>query len=400
MTDLEVEHVYGNFAGEPWDDTEPLSPASATSDRKVLLILLKSFIGTGVLFLPRAFLNGGIVFSCLFLWFVSYLSGYGMIILAKVNKEVPGSFGDMARILYGSLMEHIVVWSVALSQLGFCVAYFIFVCKNATSLFHCSTMFMIIVQVLCYIPLAMIRRLNKLAFISLVADFFILLGLFAVVYYSTREIMLNGIKDSSLINTKRLHLFVGTAMYAFEGVGLILPIVHSMQSPDMFPKLLKTTLFITTIIYTVIAGLGLLAFGSNTAEIVLLNLPQSTFALVVKFLYLLAIMGSWPLVLFPAMRIIENTVLPGRDGAVSLVHKWQKNLLRALVVIILAVCANLCFDHFESVIAWVGGFACIPLSFIYPALLSLKSSQKSKMDYFMLIFGILSTVFVVYEILL
>lgn len=50
-----------------------------------LLLLLKSFVGTGVLFLPRAFLNGGMVFSSMVLLGVAALSFHCFILLVNTN---------------------------------------------------------------------------------------------------------------------------------------------------------------------------------------------------------------------------------------------------------------------------------------------------------------------------
>lgn len=60
---------------------------------KAILLLLKSFVGTGVLFLPKAYLNGGMVFSNLVLLFVSLLSYYCFVLLVRTRLKVVGGFG-------------------------------------------------------------------------------------------------------------------------------------------------------------------------------------------------------------------------------------------------------------------------------------------------------------------
>ena len=61
--------------------------------KKAVLLLLKSFVGTGVLFLPKAYLNGGMLFSNLVLLFVSALSYYCFVLLVRTRLKVVGSFG-------------------------------------------------------------------------------------------------------------------------------------------------------------------------------------------------------------------------------------------------------------------------------------------------------------------
>lgn len=64
--------------------------------KKAVLLLLKSFVGTGVLFLPKAYLNGGMLFSNLVLLFVSALSYYCFVLLVRTRLKVVGSFGGMS----------------------------------------------------------------------------------------------------------------------------------------------------------------------------------------------------------------------------------------------------------------------------------------------------------------
>jgi proton-coupled amino acid transporter len=71
---------------------------------KAILLLLKSFVGTGVLFLPKAYLNGGMLFSNLVLLIVSLLSYYCFVLLVRTRLKVEGSFG-------GELLPR-CVWSV------------------------------------------------------------------------------------------------------------------------------------------------------------------------------------------------------------------------------------------------------------------------------------------------
>ena len=56
-------------------------------------MLLKSFVGTGVLFLGKAFFNGGLLFSAVTLTFICAISLYSFLLLVKAKVEVPGSFG-------------------------------------------------------------------------------------------------------------------------------------------------------------------------------------------------------------------------------------------------------------------------------------------------------------------
>lgn len=80
------------------------------------MMLLKSFVGTGILFLGRAFYNGGIVFSSIVLVSIAMISLYSFLLLVQTRLVVPGSFGEMGGVLYGRWLELAILTSITLSQ--------------------------------------------------------------------------------------------------------------------------------------------------------------------------------------------------------------------------------------------------------------------------------------------
>lgn len=107
------------------------SAKGTTSTKKVFLILLKSFIGTGVLFLPNAFHNGGLFFSVSMLAFFGIYSYWCYYILVQAKSSCGvSSFGDIGLKLYGPWMRIIILFSLVITQVGFSGAYMIFTAKN------------------------------------------------------------------------------------------------------------------------------------------------------------------------------------------------------------------------------------------------------------------------------
>jgi solute carrier family 36 (proton-coupled amino acid transporter) len=105
--------------------------------------------------------------------------------------------------------------------------------------------------------------------------------------------------------------------------------------------------------------LSYLAFGSSVQPIVLLNLPSTSPLLqVVQLAYILAILLSVPITLFPAIRIVENGVFSTtRSGKDRARWKWAKNAFRSVLV---AVCAALSWvgtRDLDKFVAFVGCFA-------------------------------------------
>jgi solute carrier family 36 (proton-coupled amino acid transporter) len=340
-----------------------------------VLLLLKSFVGTGVLFLPRAFLNGGMLFSTLVLLGVALLSFHCFILLVNTRLKIDGSFGDMGGILYGKWMRTLILSSIVLSQIGFVAAYIVFTSENLQAFIlavsKCKTYinikWMVLMQLIIFLPLSLIRDISKLGFTALVADVFIMLGLLYLYYYDIATIVdQGGVSDITSFNPATWTLFIGTAIFTFEGVGLIIPIQESMKKPKDFPGVLALVMVIITILFTSMGALSYAAYGSATQTVVILNLPQDDkFVNGVQFLYSLAILLSTPLQLFPAIRIMENELFT-RSGKYNPWIKWKKNVFRFVLVMFCAMVAWVGAGDLDKFVALVGSFACVPLVYFYP----------------------------------
>lgn len=346
-----------------------------SSATRAVFLLLKSFVGTGVLFLPKAYLNGGMSFSNGILLVVAAVSYYCFILLVQTHDKIGGSFGDMGGKLYGERMRILILASVALSQLGFVSAYIVFTAENlqafVAAVSKCRTWidikFLILLELVVFLPFSLIRDIGKLGFTAFISDAFILLGLVYLGYYDIKTIVAHhGVADIIHFNPRDWTLFIGTAIFTFEGIGLVIPIKEVMKKPSEFPFVLAIVMIIITIIYTLMGTLSYAAFGSSTKTVVLLNLPQDNkFVNGVQLLYSVAILLSTPLQLFPAIRIAENGLFT-RSGKNDTYTKWKKNVFRFFLV---AVCAAIAWGgaaDLDKFVALIGSFACVPLVMIYP----------------------------------
>ncbi|KAG5660698.1 hypothetical protein KAF25_003304 [Fusarium avenaceum] len=398
---------------EPMEDSALLTPSRRRRKRKVrgtgtnspmnaALLLLKSFVGTGVLFLPRAYLNGGMLFSNLILFGVAALSYYCFVLLVKTQLKIGGSFGDLGGALYGKHMRTLILASIVISQIGFVAAYTVFTAANLQAFVRAvsdckssiSVQWLILIQMVIFLPFALLRDIGKLAFTALVADAFILIGLAYLLYYDILTLNQNGIADIIMFNKNDWTLFIGTAIFTFEGIGLIIPVQESMRHPQKFPRVLLIVMIIITVLFIGMGAISYAAYGSHTETVVLLNLPQDNKMVNgVQFLYSLAILLSTPLQIFPAIRIAE-TELFTRSGKYNPWVKWQKNVFRFFVVMLCTAIAWIGADHLDKFVALVGNFACIPLVFIYPPMLHYKAIARTKFwrvaDILLCIFGFIA----------
>lgn len=468
---MEFLYVYGHFAGESFEDDflpdnvefpksmgerssliledgrgaqsgAALSSVKGTTPTsKAFLLLSKSFIGTGVLFLPSAFSNGGLLFSIGMLVFFGIYSYWCYYILIAA-KRITGvsSFGDIGLKLYGPWMKFIILFSLVLTQIGFSGAYVIFTAENlrafTKNVFLISDVpiaYFMLLQLIVFIPLSFIRNVSKLSLPSLLANFFIMSGLILVLFFSFKHLIIDlRMKPAEGVvmgfNSNHWTMFVGTAIFAFEGIGLIIPVQDSMRHPEKFPMVLGLVIMSSTLLFITIASVGYLAYGSLIETVILLNLPQrNVFVNLIQFFYSLAIMLSTPLQLFPAIKIIENKVFPKftkiyvkkddnttdvelrpNSGKLSWKVKWLKNFVRAVIVALVILMAYFGADRLDKFVAIIGSFACIPLVYMYPPMLHLQSYSRPKsqgkkipwpviLDCVLIVFGGIGMIYTSYQ---
>jgi solute carrier family 36 (proton-coupled amino acid transporter) len=430
--------LYGSFAGEDLadtdddeesaiDDTEsqaerrPLLPRRKSSKRikregdagttKTFFTLLKAFVGTGIMFLPKAFRNGGILFSSITLITVSIVTTICFRLLLHCRRKYGGGgYGELGLEIGGPRFRSIILSSITLSQLGFVCAGLIFTAENLLSFAYAvavdprkqpfGTNALIAIQFVVLIPLALIRNISKLGPVALLADAFIGVGLIYIWWYDISSLSARGIAPSvTLFNPSSFTLTIGSAIFTFEGIGLILPIQSSMKEPQKFSYLLYLVMFIITVIFTSVGALCYATFGDETKIQIISNFPQtSKLVNAVQFLYSIAVLVGEPVQLFPAVRIIETHLFGERaSGRKSKAIKWKKNLLRSAMMVLCGLIAIVGASDLDKFVALIGAFACVPLVYIYPPYLHLKGLAEGwvekAFDIFLLCVGVVAMVY-------
>ncbi|KAF4972731.1 hypothetical protein FSARC_739 [Fusarium sarcochroum] len=434
--------LYGSFAGEDLEDADsedesaiddredgdveqppelrPLLGRRRSSKRlrktgdatttKTFFTLIKAFIGTGIMFLPKAFRNGGILFSSITLIVLSLVNCGCFRLLLECRQIYGGGYGELGEAIVGPRFRSLILASIAISQLGFVCAGLIFTAENlyafldAVTANHRELLFnvpsLIAMQLVALVPLALIRNISKLGPVALLADVFILIGIVYIWYYDVAALSRNGMDSSvRLFNPSDFTLTVGSAIFTFEGIGLILPIQSSMKKPEHFPGLLYLVMFIITIIFTSVGALCYATFGEDTKIQVISNFPQdSPLVNAVQFLYSLAVLAGDPVQLFPAARIIETSIFGERaTGKKSAAIKWKKNALRTALVGVCVGIAIVGASDLDKFVALIGSFACVPLVYIYPAYLHYKGAAQTRMaktlDIVVMVVGFIAMVY-------
>ncbi|RLN86833.1 hypothetical protein BBJ28_00008192 [Nothophytophthora sp. Chile5] len=387
---------------------------------KTVFTILKSFIGSGILFLPKGFQNGGMLFSLAALCASAALSTFCMLRLTACSNVVLRergrtnvSYGLLGERSFGKLGRVAVNVSLVLSQIGFCCSYLIFVEKNIGEVILAafniqrsgasSSITLIALQILLYTPLSWVRRIEYFALTNLFADLLILFGLVYILSYTvkTLEDAPPGSATWKNFNSTSWAMFLGTAVYCFEGIGLVLPIYDAMDEDikHKFPRILSSTMWFLVVLFSVFAGLVYAAFGQDTQSVVTLNLPSakdSGATMAVQLTYSLALVFTYPLMLYPVVKILEGYLFPHHRQKGY--WRWQKNGFRFALVCLTAVIAYFGKEELDNFVALIGGFCSVPLAFIYPCLFhSTLVNEGRAINNAVIALGLFTMVFATYQ---
>eukprot|EP01059_Diplonema_ambulator_P009729 TRINITY_DN19672_c0_g1_i1.p1 TRINITY_DN19672_c0_g1~~TRINITY_DN19672_c0_g1_i1.p1 ORF type:complete len:461 (+),score=102.88 TRINITY_DN19672_c0_g1_i1:54-1436(+) len=353
-----------------------------TTNFQTFLLVFKSFIGTGVLVLPKAFVNGGVLASSLFMVFVAILNTYVMIKLSTTKDVVgEGRLQDIGRLAGGKYMEAWVSFSIVFIQLACGCMYFIFMGSTLYSVVEELTgcheyipeawYFVILAPLIA--PLVCIRDLKKLTYPALLADVLIVGGLVYIFAYGFYRIGDDGHKPYDLFNADKFPIFLGTALFSFEGVCLVLPIKSAMKDPLSYPRVLMSVMLCLACIYTGFAVINYLAHGKDMETAIILELPHGSVPVVcVQLAYVMAIGFTFPLQFYPAVQVLESLIWvpppPLADEPLPVGIIMRQNMFRVVLTTFAAVVAiggSTSFDNFTA----LGGAMCsMPLLFIFPPL--------------------------------
>ncbi|PSK76292.1 hypothetical protein CJJ07_003868 [Candidozyma auris] len=408
------------------------------SSAKTFFLVFKALVGSGILFLPGAFSNGGLLFSTVTLTGFGVLTFLCYIVLIQSKQMFhKSSFGELGYITYGKPLKYSIMVSIIISQIGFVATYVLFTAENMTSFLenvahvHVEKSTVVIVQCLLLIPLVLIRDLTKLSFTSLISSTFIVIGLVIIFYFSGNQLATEGLGPNIVqFDSKNWSMMIGVAVTSFEGIGLILPIQSSMARPEKFPTVLAVSMLVITTLFVSVGVIGYSAFGEKVKSIIILNLPQGNLSVQsILVLYSVAVFLTGPLQLFPAIKIGESVIFNSRlflseeqrrsysdegklyhtSGKYNPHIKWLKNVFRALAVVLISVISYLNAENIEKFVSFNGCFACIPLVYIYPPMIHLKTftdkppTLKNKLiktfDWSLIVVGIVVVIYTTRQIL-
>lgn len=197
------------------------------------LTLIKGFVCTGILYLPKAFVNGGWLWTTFMLLIEAFITTYcGYLLLEVRAKTGLSNYSEIGEKTYGKAGRIAVDISLWFSQMGFCCAYVFFIKENLSDIFNqafgweVSPNSIAYVQWVVFSLLCFVRKIEKFAVTHVFADVMILITVITCVVFGAINLSEEGsrLKTVDTINPVTWSTAIGFAVYAYEGIGMILPV--------------------------------------------------------------------------------------------------------------------------------------------------------------------------------
>ena len=115
------------------------------------------------------------------------------------------------------------------------------------------------------IPISWVRNISKFSFTFLIGNTLILSTIIIVTVVLSARLYENGHlgKDVVALNQNEFWSMVGFSCYAYEGIGVVMPIMSACECPEKFDKILFYALLTLTVVYCLFGNFCYLVIGTD-----------------------------------------------------------------------------------------------------------------------------------------
>ncbi|XP_068719716.1 proton-coupled amino acid transporter 1-like [Montipora capricornis] len=347
-----------------------------TSNMQTLMHLWRGNVGTGMLGLPEAIMHAGVVVGPLGLLLIAMVTVHCMHLLVHCSHVLCQRTGEIA-LGYGEVAEEcirryypekaylgriLVNIFLCMSQLGFCCVYFVFVAENLQQVSDAldSKTWMAIL-LLPIILLSFIRDLRTLVPFSIAANIFCGISLVIIFQYLVRNIHHTD-NLPAFAGWSDFPVFFGITLYAFEGIGVVLPIENKMSTPQDYRMVINVGMGVVTILFALLGILGYLFCRDECKGSITLNLPDEGIYSGVRLLFSTCIFLTYFLQFYVPMLIIQPPILKHVPEEYHHVADYGIRMTTVIFTCIMAVS----IPQLDNFISLVGSISCSALAIIFP----------------------------------
>mmetsp|Transcript_46914 Transcript_46914/g.106375 ORF Transcript_46914/g.106375 Transcript_46914/m.106375 type:complete len:535 (-) Transcript_46914:104-1708(-) len=369
-------------------------PEKLQGTGKTCASIFKAFVGAGILFLPNAYHNSGWAGGTIMMVASAVVSTIGICKLGDCHALAPGSYPELGRAAFGTWGYWVIALQIAFSQYCFGTTHMIFITSTlqaALTPYNLMPSMVVVYLALTaiYIPLSWVRRLHNMKITNALGSLIQIVCIVFVAFCAMQVLHEDALHTAVVAFDKhRWVSFLGTSVFAFEGIACVLPIREAMARPETFNGVVSGMIVVLAMMLIGFGVVCYLAWGPGVAAVAL-NAPEASFGVrLAQALYVVAVFCTYPIVMYPTFAICEGQVF--HRVPFSLKRKWLKNLLRTCIVLSQLALAAVAASDVEMFVALIGAVCSVPLSFLFPAVMHMKMVKKGYCSsIFILVIGIL-----------
>jgi len=397
----DMRHSRSGYLPLTGDDDDREGRTNTISNMETIIHLMKGNIGIGVLTMPIALSNAGLVGGVLGMVFVATVTIHCMHTLVIAAQKLVRSRGvtfldyaDTAEAAfecaggrwsdYSVHIRRLLNIFLCMSQIGSNAVYILFVAQNILPIIEThfapgwNYRIYIAILLLPVILICSIRNLKYLSPCSVLANILEFVGLGIIFYYIFESPLPSSDSVPWFTSVDKFPIFFGTAIFAFEGISVVLPIENQMSKPkDMlgWAGVLNFSMVSIACLYIGMGFFGYLRYGSATEASITLNLPTgSPLAQIALCMFSVAIFFSYALQFYVVMDIIGPNILRPRvsDQMFPYVEQATRVLLNVLTLGMAATVPWL-----DLLVSLLGAVKMSTLSLMAPALIDSAAHWNS-----------------------
>ncbi|XP_034255798.1 proton-coupled amino acid transporter-like protein CG1139 isoform X2 [Thrips palmi] len=388
---VEAVETPSEEAYDPYDNRKVEYP---TTNFETWVHMLKGSLGTGVLAMPNAFNNAGLLVGTLGTIIIGSVCTYCLHVLLRCQyilcrrARVPIlNYPDTLRMAlesgpvplrrFSPYATALVDTFLVVYQLGICCVYIVFVASNVKQVmdYWVQPVLLEYYMLALLLPLVLlnyIRNLKYLAPLSTLANGVTFVGFGIILYYIFSALPSPSVRPLTQ-PVSSFPLFIGTVLFALEAVGVVIALENNMKTPRSFPGptgVLNRAMVVIVALYTIMGFFGYVRYGDKAMGSITLNLPPADIlAQICKLIFSLAIFITYALQCYVPLDILWEQRLKRRLEKSNHLLLWEYVFRTAIVIgtFVLAVAV----PRLELFISLFGALCLAALGLVFPAIIDI-----------------------------
>lgn len=385
---------------------------STLSNSQFFMHIFRASVGPGMLALPSAVANAGLLFGMCGILIVSLFLLHCMHMLVSCTQFLRVryglwnsalDYGNTLRccIMFGATWGKKLRWTTKLldmcllaTQFGLSAVFLLFVAENIKLVvdFYAprstiSLPVFLVITAVAVSPFAFIRSIAVLAKVSFFGNIFMAVAIIILLLYCFQDIP--DLSNYRLIaSASRIPLFFGVAIIAFESANVLLPTENALKDKESllgWNGLMNLTMGLVLLLYLTVAFFGYVKFGDNVEGSLVYSIPLSPwYYMIVKPVYAIAVFLTFGTQFYVFIDVFWQTWTSLTPKSFEKI--WINNAFR-VVSLILVVITAAWVPYIEHVLSLIGSLSGSCICLIFPSFMHtvLFWNQSYNYQYFPLV---------------